>query len=128
MCYIHVIITLFIYLHMLSLNLPPILKARGIERPYSFLVKAGFTPHTANNILHGQNSVFNMRHIELLCKSLLCEPHDLLLYTPCDDEVLPQNHPLHNLMQSDSLKDIKETLATLPFKQLKEITKQINGI
>lgn len=113
---------------MLSLNLLPILKARGIERPYSFLVKAGFTPHTATNILHGQNSVFNMRHIELLCKALVCEPHDLLLYTPDSDQVLPPNHPLHNLIQSDSLEEIKETLATLPFKQLKEITRQINAI
>ena len=113
---------------MLSLNLHPILKARGIERPYSFLVKAGFTPHTATNILNGQNSVFNMRHIELLCKALVCEPHDLLLYTPDSDQVLPPNHPLHNLIQSDSLEEIKETLATLPFKQLKEITRQINAI
>ncbi|MBK8628480.1 MAG: hypothetical protein IPN86_23875 [Saprospiraceae bacterium] len=31
---------------MLYLNLAPIFAARGIERPYSYLVKAGFTHHT----------------------------------------------------------------------------------
>ena len=63
---------------MLSLNLIPIFKARAIEKPYSFLVKAGLSPHSATNILNNKTHVFRLDHIELLCRVLICEPNDLL--------------------------------------------------
>ena len=34
---------------MLSYNLKPIFKAGGINKPYAFFVKAGFTHHTATD-------------------------------------------------------------------------------
>lgn len=49
---------------MLSLNLNQIFKARGIERPYTFLVKAGFTPHSANALLNSKTKTFRLDHIE----------------------------------------------------------------
>ncbi len=113
---------------MLSLNLHPIFRARGIERPYSFLVKAGLSPHSANAILSSQTRVFRLDHIELLCRTLVCEPNDLVVFTPNKDQNLSPEHPLNNLKHSESGKDMRETLATMPFKQLQEITKQINGL
>ncbi|HRH59369.1 MAG TPA: helix-turn-helix transcriptional regulator [Chitinophagaceae bacterium] len=110
---------------MLSLNLAPIFKARGIERPYSFLVKAGFTYHSATNILNNNTRSIRFDHLELLCKALVCEPNDLLLYTPGSNP-LPDQHPLNNLIQTHHPADIKQTFATIPYKQLKEINKQIN--
>ena len=111
---------------MLALNLMPIFKARGIERPYSYLVKAGFTSHSAHLILNSKSRVFRLDHIERLCKTLICEPNDLLVYVPNNDEHISEEHPLNNLRQTHEAKDMKATLATLPFKQLKEITKQIH--
>ncbi|MGO4707782.1 helix-turn-helix domain-containing protein [Chryseobacterium sp. 2TAF14] len=111
---------------MLTLNLTPIFKARSIEKPYTFLVKAGLSPQTAHGILHSKTRVFRLDHIELLCKILICEPCDLLLYTPDTDTILPETHPLNNLKQEDApQKSIKESLANIPYKNLKEITKQI---
>ena len=113
---------------MLSLNLKPIFQARGIERPFSFMVKAGISPASANAILDGSVRTFRLDHIELLCKILICEPNDLLLWAPNADQQYANDHPLFNLQQQDSLKDLKQTMATIPYKQLKEITKQINKI
>ena len=113
---------------MLSLNLTPIFKARGIERPFSYLVKAGISPRSANTILNSSTRSFKLDNIELICKILICEPNDLLLWTPDKDQHYSSDHPLFNLPQQDSLKDMKETMATLPYKKLKEITKQINNV
>lgn len=110
---------------MLSLNLTPIFKARGIERPYTFLVKAGLTYHTVTKILNNNTSSIRFDHIELLCKALICEPNDLFQYTPGNTQ-LPDRHPLNNLIHTQSPADAKQPFATMPYKQLKEITAQIN--
>jgi DNA-binding Xre family transcriptional regulator len=113
---------------LVSLNLTPIFKARGIDRPYTFLVKAGLSPHSTNAILNSKTRIFRLDHIELLCRVLVCEPNDLVVFTAVNNQHLYPDHPLNNLKQTETAKDIKETLATIPFKQLKEITKQINGV
>lgn len=111
---------------MLSFNLAPIFKARGIAKPYAFLVKAGISPHSANLILSSSTRSMRLDHLEVLCRTLVCEPNDLLLFTPNSDKPLTPDHPLNNLKQTETVKDIRETLASIPFKQLKEISKKIN--
>jgi len=106
---------------MLTLNLTPIFKARGIERPYTFLVKAGLSPHTATIIIHNSTSVFRLNHIELLCEKLNCTPNDILVWTPNKNQKLSDNHPLTQLKKNDTNYDIHETLKTIPLEQLKEI-------
>ena len=112
---------------MLSLHLMPIFNARGIERPFSFMVKSGFTPHAAHILLNGGPRSFRLDHIEHLCRILICEPNDLVVYTPEKAHPLLPDHPLNNLKATESIKAVNETLATVPLKQLKEITKQINA-
>ncbi len=112
---------------MLTLNLAPIFKARGIDKPYTFLVKAGISAHGAHTILNSKTRTFRLDHIELLCRTLVCEPSDLVLFTPDKDQPLSPDHPLNNLTQAEPAKDMQETLANMPFKQLKEIAKQITG-
>lgn len=112
---------------MLSINLAPIFKIRGIEKPFTFLVKNGFTHHAAHLLINGKNRVFRLDHIELLCNLLICEPNDLLTYTPDQNKNLPTNHPLTKL-KHDHAHTIKETLATMPLSELKNITNTINTI
>ena len=109
---------------MLSLSIMPVIRARQIENPYSFLVKAGITPHSAHLLLHGKKKGFRLEHIEKLCRILFCEPHDLLLWTPDNDEQLPPNHPLYKLQEQVTIKDWKKELATMPLQQLKNISIQ----
>ena len=110
---------------MLILNLRPIFEARHIERPYTFLVKAGFTSITAHNLLNNKSSSIRFDHIERLCRILICEPSDLFVYYPSKNEHLPTDHPLTTLRQLESDITIHETLSHLPYRKLKEMTKNI---
>lgn len=113
---------------MLSLNLLPIFKARGIERPYSFLVKAGLTPHTANSLLNSKTRIFRLDHIEKLCLILKCEPNDLLVWHPNKNEVIADNHPIIKLKYDESSRmDLKETLSMMSYKELKSLSTKIKG-
>lgn len=112
---------------MLSLNLTPIFKARGIEKPYTFLVKAGLTPHSTNHILGNKTRVYRLDHIELLCDALNCEPNDLLSWTPEKGKQYPNNYPLKNLQQNQNNENILETLTKLTYKELQQKTKDFNN-
>lgn len=110
---------------MLTMNVSAIFKARGIERPYTFLVKAGLSPHTANHIINSKTRVFRLDHVELLCSLLVCEPNDLLSWIPDKDKVYPKNNPLSRLIPDTAPNNLQETLAAMSYKELKETTKTI---
>ncbi|MBK6936125.1 MAG: helix-turn-helix transcriptional regulator [Chitinophagaceae bacterium] len=114
-------------LSMLSFNLAPVFKARSIDNPYTFLVKAGIARHTAHRILSRGARVFRLNHVELICRVLICEPNDILVYTPAASHPLPDDHPLHNLRHTGTTPNVKETLSTIPFKQLQQLASQISG-
>jgi DNA-binding Xre family transcriptional regulator len=107
---------------MLTWNLKPILKARGIERPYTFLVKAGISRHSATSILTNDIFFMRLRHLEILCEVLNCTPHDLLRWTPNPNRPLPNDHPLFKLKKDASDFDLSQTLKTLSLEKLSEIS------
>jgi DNA-binding Xre family transcriptional regulator len=112
---------------MLSLNLKPLFKARGIDKPYSYLVKAGFPSYTAHNLLSAKTVTFRLRHIDKLCTLLNCTPNDLLVWAPNRNETLPDAHPITRLKKQNTDLNWQDTIKTIPFDQLSEIVKIING-
>lgn len=108
---------------MLYLHLSPIFAARGIKRPYSFLIKAGFTHHAASSILHSSTRSFRLDHIEDLCRVLVCEPNDLLAWKPDQNVQYAAHNPLEKLRIYGPEPTLNETLATMPFSELKKVTK-----
>lgn len=113
---------------MLFLNLKPILAARGIERPYSFLVKAGFTPPTAHNLLHSNTSTFRLKHIEKLCLILNCTPSDLLLWKKNSNEIVDANHSLTALKTAAIIPtNWLQTFKTISLQDLKLLTDIVNN-
>ncbi len=110
---------------MLKLHLDPIFKARGIAKPYTFLVKAGLTSATAYMLLEGKSRSIKLDHVELLCRLLVCEPNDLMVWTPDKERNYAANHPLFKLRAQDEGSGWEETLGSLPFKELRELTKSI---
>ena len=111
---------------MLTLNLYPIFKARGIERPYTFLVKAGFTPHSANVLLNSKTKTFRLDHIEKLCVILKCEPNDLLVWYPDKNEIIADDHPLAKLKHGESPTiDLMKTLLNMPYSELKSLSSKL---
>lgn len=113
---------------MIRLNVLPIFKARGIEKPYYFLVQLGLSPYTVNNILYNNTVSLNFKNMELLCKVLFCEPSDLFRWTPDTNEYYPANHPLQALTDKPAPIDVRQTLATIPYKDLMAIGNQIKAI
>ena len=63
--------------------------------------------------------------IELLCKALVCDPGDLFSFTAGKDEVLTADHPLSKLQHTGIDQNLRQILGTIPFKQLKELTKSL---
>ena len=109
---------------MLSLNLAPIFSMRGIEKPYTFLVKAGLSPHSATTILNNKTRIFRLDHVELLCDILVCEPNDLLVWTPDKGKHYSENNPLVKLKQQSEV-SWQETISKMTFQELKEISNTI---
>lgn len=107
---------------MLILNIMPVIRARNIDNPYSFLVKSGFSRHSAHTLLYSKGRSFRLDHIEKLCFVLLCEPHDLLLWIPSEEDRISPDHPLHKLKEQISVTDWRKTLASMPLQQLKNIS------
>ena len=111
---------------MCTLNLHQIFKALGIERPYTFLVKAGFTPHSANILLNSKSKVFRLDHIEKLCIILKCEPNDLLEWYPNNNTIVADDHPLAKLKHGESPAiDLKATLLNMPYSELKSLSSKL---
>lgn len=110
---------------MLTFHLDPIFKARGIEKPYSFLVKAGISPNTAYKITNGKMRILRLDHVELLCDLLVCEPNDLLIWAPNKGSRPPGNHTLAKLKPITGGKNFYEKLAGTPYRELTEVTKAL---
>ena len=111
---------------MLTIKIAHVLNTRGIENHFTFLVKSGFNNHTAHNLLSSKTRSFRLDHIEMLCRILVCEPNDLVSYTPSAKYPLPDNHPLNNLIKNDENSiSFKNTLRHLPYKELMNVSNKI---
>ena len=110
---------------MLYFNLAPIFKARQIDKPYTFLVKAGISPNTASRIVGNQMDSIRLSHIDLLCRILYCQPNDILAYRTNPSTPLPEKHPLLALIPTAEIEDWSQHIRTLPLEKLKEISKII---
>jgi len=112
---------------MLSLNLQPVFRARGIQKPYSFLVKAGFPPYTAHNLLNSKSMSFRLRHIDKLCTVLNCTPNDIFVWAPNRNEKLEDTHPLTSLKNQDPDYNWQDTIRTIPLNQLQQLVSIIKS-
>lgn len=110
---------------MLIYNLRTLFRERGIERPFSFLVKAGIAPATAHNILSNNTRSCKLRHIELLCRLLLCEPSDLFVWAPDKGVIYPENLPLKRLQRRMGTEELMSMISKLPLDELREVTELI---
>ena len=105
---------------MLVLNLHPIFKARRIDKPYTFLVKAGLSPHSATNMLNDSTRNIKIEHIELICEALLCEPNDIFEFIPDKNKVYADNLTLAKLKIAPEDSSYLDTFFKMTFSELKE--------
>ena len=55
----------------------------------------------------------------------VCEPNDLLVWTPDKNQFYPENHPPQKLKPKPIPIDVQQTLSAIPYKDLVEIVNQI---
>lgn len=110
---------------MLKYNFDRVFKARGINRPFSYLKNAGFTVNMAVNINRSKVARLHVKHLEQLCLLLRCTPNDFMAWEPENEEQAPKNHPLYQIKRNEDQVEITKMLNSIPLDKLGAIKKLI---
>ncbi len=113
---------------MLLLNIQRILKARGIDQVYTFLVKSGFVPFTAHKYKNSKVEHIRLDHIERLCILLNCTPNELFEWIPNDLLDDKPNHPLQKIRRRDKRLNLLKMIADIPVDKFDEVEKFLAGV
>lgn len=110
---------------MLRYNFDRIFRARGIEKRFAYLRRAGFSDNFAVRI--NKNNVANIRlqEIEKLCILLRCTPNDFFEWVPDNENDVPKDHPIYAIRKSEKVVDITKTLNSVPLNKLDKIEQLI---
>lgn len=111
---------------MLTFNFTRIFKARGIDKPFRFLVKQGYSGNFATRIVNNRPKVLNLADVERLCELFQCTPNDLLQWIPSNAD-LSEKHPLETLKRSNKAVELTRTLSSVPLDRLESIEELIKN-
>ncbi|WP_075591467.1 helix-turn-helix domain-containing protein [Labilibacter marinus] len=106
---------------MLKYNFKRVFRARGIDRPFTFLKKAGFSDNFASKINNNRVYRLDLKDLERLCFLLRCTPHDLLEWHPEPSMETVDTHPLEKLRKSTKDTDLIKTISAIPLEQVQRI-------
>lgn len=110
---------------MIKYNFDRIFKARGIDKPFTYLTKAGFSDNFATKIKNDRVKRLGLKEIERLCILLRCTPNDFFEWIPDNDQV-DKDHALRLIRKSDKVFDLTKTLNSVPLGELDKIEELIN--
>ncbi len=106
---------------MLNYNFTRIFEARGIARPYNFLVKAGYSANFATRVANNKLRKLNLDEVERFCVLLKCTPNDLLEWVPGADDGNDEKHPLLALKRDKPAVNISQMLKSVSLEKLADI-------
>lgn len=115
------------YINMLTFNFSRVFKARGINKPFSFLIKAGYSDNVATRISNNRIEKLNLKDVEFLCELLQCTPNDLIQWIPSAKDKDNEQHPLFPLKKTDKVLELTQMLNSVPLDKLKDIENIINN-
>ncbi len=110
---------------MLTFNFSRIFKARGIDKPFSYLVKAGYSGNLATRIANNRIYRIDLVYLEKLCELFQCTPNDLLEWIPESKDKTNDKHPLVSIRRSDTVVQLTQILNSIPLDKLSEIESMI---
>ena len=110
---------------MLTFNFTRIFKARGIDKPFSYLIKAGYSGNFATRIVNNRIQRLNLTDLEKLCELFQCTPNDLLEWIPNSKDSTNDKHPLTPIKRSDKVVQLTQILNSVPLDKLGEIESMI---
>jgi DNA-binding Xre family transcriptional regulator len=111
---------------MLTINLKPIFAARGIDRPFSYMVKAGLSRIAAHRLLNGTALSFQLRHVDTLCTILCCTPNDIVAWQPNSGQPpLAESHPLQRLRPQPMPEGLENLFKQMPLDELQQLIAEV---
>lgn len=110
---------------MIRYNFDRVFKARGIDKPFAFLCKAGFPDNLASKIKNNKVLSMQTKTMEKLCLILHCTPGDFFEWIPDKSTLVDQSHPLNKIRKSEKEVNLTQTLNLIPIGQLAEIEQMI---
>lgn len=113
---------------MLIFNVKRIFELRGIEKPYTFLVKHGFANQMATNICNNKIGYVKASQMEKLCLLLHCTPNDLFEWQPNENFTNAENHPLKALTREKPSPHISKLIKDLPVEKMSELEELIKNL
>lgn len=111
---------------MIKYNFDRIFKARGIEKPFTYLTNAGFSDNFATKVKNNRIKRLGLKELEKLCLLLHCTPNDFYEWIPDADSQVDKDHALHLIRKSDKVFDLTRTLNSVPLGELDKIEELIN--
>ncbi len=111
---------------MLTFNFTRIFKSRGIEKPFSYLVKLGYSDNFATRVVNNRIERLNLKDIEKLCEHFQCTPNDLLEWIPSSQDLNNETHPLASIKRSNKVVELTKILNSVPLDKLNDIETMIN--
>ncbi len=116
---------------MLQFNFKKIFVARGIEKPFTYLVKKGFSARAATTISNSEMRSMRLDMLEKVLITLNCTPNDVIEWYPTEDELntLDQKHSLFEIRGKDEKIKIRLTkmINEIPLDKLEEIEQFIQA-
>ena len=106
---------------MLKLNFQRIFKAKGIDKPFTYLLGLGVQRSAASRMNAGSMKSIKLKDLERYCELFGCTPNDLFEWTPNKYVDDAENHPLRGLKRAESQVNIKAILHAIPVAHLEEI-------
>jgi DNA-binding Xre family transcriptional regulator len=110
---------------MLKYNFDKIFKAKGIDRPFTFLKQAGFSDTFASKVKNGRVNRLTLDLLERLCLNIGCTPNDFMEWEPSKGQNIDSKHPLFELKKADKILELSRSLNLLSISKLEEIEKLI---
>jgi DNA-binding Xre family transcriptional regulator len=111
---------------MFILNVKRILRLRGIEKHYKYLLGLGFVPATANILLSSTAQRVTLEHLERLCLALNCTPNDLIEWQPNNTQAVAATHSINGLKK----RNLNAMLSEVPvdkFEQIADILQDLKN-
>ncbi|GHM98691.1 hypothetical protein WSM22_01810 [Cytophagales bacterium WSM2-2] len=104
---------------MLKFDLYHILEAKGYDRPYTFLVKSGFSRAHATKLLSSNLGTIRITILEKICIVLNCTIDELFTWT--GSVGVGDDHALNRLKRERTNSNIMHKIKSLPLRKLDEV-------
>jgi DNA-binding Xre family transcriptional regulator len=111
---------------MLKFSFDRIFKAKGIDKPYSYLTKIGFSENFATKVKNDKIKSIGLKQLERFCINFRCTPNELFDWHPDKDLFIDADHPLHTITKSERVIDMMNILHSLELDEIGEIEGVIN--